>query len=1208
MKLAIDLQCLQNGNRFRGIGRYASSLTEAIVAAAPSRGIEVHLIASKWPTTPISSIRRRFSSLDNVGRLHVFDGLTHLLNPRGSSPSNWTKELSGRLKSRFLSELGIDASLDLSPFDGWATGVAASSQHQHDLTSFAVVHDLIPLLSPKDHLADRNYREFYFERLKELRHMSGLIANSENSRSEALEHVGVDPDRVIVAYGDADAIFSPSPLDSSDTSRVSALIGGHERYLLYCGALDARKNVSAIVDALSLLPESKQKGLKLVISGKATPDEEKQLKRHWAMRGLPADALRFLGYTSDADLVRLYKGAAIFVFPSRHEGFGLPVLEAIRCGTPVLVSNVTSLPEIAVAKASRFDPLSLYDLTQRLEIMLDDDAIREQTVQENLEHSSRFSWTQSAEAVLDLVQRNTLTQPRSRQAASSEDKIEDFLRFSESLPRPTTEELAALAVAITWNNRTIDRASRARRLPKRPVWRMEGPFDSSYSLSIVNRNLALALDRAGADVRLVSSEGNGDFFPSAAFLKRNLNVARLHYGQTRGQADIVSRNMFPPKVDDIDGGLRLLHSYGWEESAFPSKWVRNVNLFLDGITTISKHVAKILRDAGVEIEIHNVGIGVDHLPISFTAPSERPHSALFEILHVSSCFPRKGVDLLLEAFARAFTRLDQVRLTIKTFPNPHNKIEEQITKLSRRYPNLAPITLINRDISEKDLSALYQRSSVVVLPSRAEGFCLPAAEAILAGRPVIITGWGGQMEFADLPMVRLIDFDFVPAESHLVKFGSVWAEPRIDHLVELMRAAYETPAPDADIALSSRETLLERFSWDAVAERSLFAVANIAAHERVSPPKIAVVSTFNTKCGIAEFTSHLLDAIQEEVTVFAPHDAPLLTKDPFWVIRCWRQGDRASVYVLRDALLESDTDVVVIQFNYGFFDFEALAELIQNLHRNGKLVVVHLHSTRDPAGQSHKKLSILAKSLSDCAALIVHSHNDLNRLKRIGLVDNVVLLPHGILDLPQKMPAKSFVSGLTFSTYGFFLPQKGLDVLIEAVAILHRRGLMVRLKMLNAAYPAPESDKAICDALVKIRELKLDNFIELETAFLSDEEVISRLRETDAAIFPYRPTGESASGAVRHAIAAGLPTFVTPLPIFSEFGAAVFRFRGNSAEDIAEGLANYAEHLGGSVEYPIFERMARAADEWRSAHGYSLIARRYLALLRQLHNSRVREL
>lgn len=385
----------------------------------------------------------------------------------------------------------------------------------------------------------------------------------------------------------------------------------------------------------------------------------------------------------------------------------------------------------------------------------------------------------------------------------------------------------------------------------------------------------------------------------------------------------------------------------------------------------------------------------------------------------------------------------------------------------------------------------------------------------------------------------------------------------------------------------------------AKARRRLYAPRPAAARRPpLTPERIGIVSTFNEVCGIAEFTGHLLKAGGEAATVFAPDDAPPLSRDPAWVRRCWRRNDGPSLDRLARTVIASGVEIVVIQFNFGLFEFDSLARLIKALTVSGRRVFVHFHATRDPPDQPRKRLVRLAPALRDCAGLIVHATDDIARLASLGLEARATLIPHGMPDSPPlDEPPRS--ARFRVASYGFFFPQKGLDVLIEAIALLQLRGTDVGLTMLNAEHPSPVSRACVAAARDQIARLGLGDLVELDTRFMPDSETRSRFGAVHGLVFPYRPATDSASGAARHAIASGRMVLVTPIPMFEEFGEAVFRFAGLDAQDLADGLEHFRNHVVSASAEPAFACIRSAAAAWRADHRFPVVAARYFSLLRR---------
>ena len=294
-------------------------------------------------------------------------------------------------------------------------------------------------------------------------------------------------------------------------------------------------------------------------------------------------------------------------------------------------------------------------------------------------------------------------------------------------------------------------------------------------------------------------------------------------------AAVTSRLMYPPRVHDLPPGFGMLHLWGWEEGELPSEWVSDFNTHLNGITTMSRYVSKVLVDNGIDVPQAVAGVGVDHWErVSADTSFKLPREATgFIFLHVSSCFPRKGIDVLLRAWGEAFTRHDDVTLLIKTFPNPHNTVQQLLTDARQgnaQYPN---VVVIEDDLTDGQLKALMEKSHALVAPSRGEGFGLPVAEAMLSGVPVIATGYGGHMDFCDDDNAWLVDYQFARAQTHFGLVDSIWAEPCAEDLSRQLRALYDAPRSEHQLrAGRGRERLLADISWAQVAERVMAATAS----------------------------------------------------------------------------------------------------------------------------------------------------------------------------------------------------------------------------------------------------------------------------------------------------------------------------------------------------------------------------------------------
>ena len=226
-----------------------------------------------------------------------------------------------------------------------------------------------------------------------------VLADSAHTRTDIVSLLGGSPDKIQVLYSGVNARFRPEPDPGEDERLRDRYNLGDRPYVLSVGTLQPRKNYVRLIRAFAeLTPETQ-----LVIAG----------GRGWLYEDIFAEAekhsdrVRVLGFVDEADLPALYRSAALFSFPSLYEGFGLPVLESMACGVPVVFSNASSLPEVAGDAALLVDPLDIGDLAEAMGRALEDSNLRREMVARGIAQASRFTWEQAARQLLGVF--GTLT-------------------------------------------------------------------------------------------------------------------------------------------------------------------------------------------------------------------------------------------------------------------------------------------------------------------------------------------------------------------------------------------------------------------------------------------------------------------------------------------------------------------------------------------------------------------------------------------------------------------------------------------------------------------------------------------------------------------------------------------------------------------------------------------------------------------------------
>lgn len=263
------------------------------------------------------------------------------------------------------------------------------------LPTVTTVHDLSVLIHPEWHPEDRvRWYNENFERGR--RQTNRFIAVSEFTRTEMVSLMGIPADRIDVIFQAARPGFTPRPLESA--ARTCVELDLPQRFFLFVGTLEPRKNIVTLLDAHAALAPAIRRECPLVLVGSWGWRNEAIRERLVARAA--SDDLRLLGYVDDETLAHLYSACTALVWPSLYEGFGLPPLEAMACGGPVITSNVASLPEVVGCDAVLLDPHNPTVWTEAMRRMVEDDAWREHWRTQGIKRAACFSWQACAEQTL----------------------------------------------------------------------------------------------------------------------------------------------------------------------------------------------------------------------------------------------------------------------------------------------------------------------------------------------------------------------------------------------------------------------------------------------------------------------------------------------------------------------------------------------------------------------------------------------------------------------------------------------------------------------------------------------------------------------------------------------------------------------------------------------------------------------------------------
>lgn len=831
------------------------------------------------------------------------------------------------------------------------------------------------------------------------------------------------------------------------------------------------------------------------------------------------DVVHFTGEVSINHLKSYLLGSDIFLCLSEHEGFCMPLIEAQYFNLPVVAYNCPAVSETLGKNQIIFDKLNYDLIASAIDTVAKDKDTRECLIDHGYKNYLRFRNDSIKENFINILSKVIL------------DKID------LKLPDRPRKKIKNIVV--------------------------EGPFETSYSLAIVNRNLALAMDKL-EECNVALSEGP-DYIPREEDLNKYPEVKKLWLRYSKDfQKDFVIINTYPPRVNHIDGKHNLLW-LAWEESLINKEWVEDFNKYLDGVMVVSNFVKDVFKNSGVNIPIAVVPNGVKNFEIEKVKPFNLDSKKSFRFLHISSGFPRKGIDVLLEAYFREFTDSDDVCLIIKTFPNIHNDIANRIATLKMYHKNHPEIIHIDEDLPREDVLGLYKISHCLVYPTRGEGFALPIAEAMLAKIPVIVTNYSGHTDFCNEETAFLVNYKLAPSCSHLALPGSKWAEPDIKDLKKKMRYVSDNRNSEEikKCIKNAFDNISNHYTWHNSAIKCLNFLDFI---ERKKKIKLGMVTTWNTRCGIAEYSKYLFDCLNPKklnIKILANEHGNLVNKDDNNVVRCWKSYLTGGIESLYQSILKQRLNIVHFQFNFGLFELDKFSILIKKLKEQNIRIIITFHSTTEVKTNGKcVSLKSIAEELKQVDIILVHTIEDTDRLNNYGIKHNIVLFPHGFIEYEDedKNELRKFVginNSKVIASVGFLLPHKGILETIRAVDILKRNYTDYAdiLYIVSCAlYPELSSHSYLRQCQNEIKRLNLRNNVIINTQFLPKEEAISWLHLADMLVLCYGFTQESSSAAVRFAISSYRPVVVTKQNFFKDIEDESFQIENNGPALIAKSI------------------------------------------------------
>jgi glycosyltransferase involved in cell wall biosynthesis len=791
MRIVIDMQGAQSESRFRGIGRYTIGFALSVVKSRSDH--EVLLVLNGLLPEDIEHIRSVFDGFLPQENILVWTAPGPVCASEPDNEDN--RNVAELIREAFILSLKPDVIHITSLFEGYQDEAVLSIGRFDKRTPVTVTfYDLIPMLNPEQYLkTNSRYEAFYNNKVEILKNASALIAISESSRQEAISGLGVSEKVVFNGQLGHEKHFKKIKIAENGVKSLQEKFNLKLPFVLYFGGSDERKNVPRLIDAFSKVSSDVRSGLQLVIAGGLDPIHKKEFLNVASRLNLKTKEICFTGRISDEELVALYNLCLLFVFPSFHEGFGLPILEAMACGAPVICSNVTSMPEVVGLSEATFDPFDTSDITLKLTKALSDREFLERLRENSNSQIGRYSWEDTANRAIGIWEA-ICKESENRSPESVDHSANRYQLLEAILPYLNAQDsnnLKQISRCIARNegaNSTpqllVDCSELVNRDAKTGIqrvvrsvlsywlscppdgWEVRPVYATTegYGYRYANR---FAAEFMGLDENYEIDEPveayRGDVFigldlnPHVVNLQ--MNVFKEWY--LRGVCvQFVIYDLLPIKYPEyFPSGAKSTHE----------KWLYNVAQF-SGVVCISKSVADDVRSwieaygpdrsrplsnkwfhLGADTDTSKPTVGMPEGAISvLKLIQERP-----SFLSVGTIEARKGHAQTLSAFELLWKEDIDVNLVL--VGKEGWRVEELLQRL-RNHKELGKRLFWLDEISDEYLDKIYEASRCLIAASEGEGFGLPLIEAAQHKLPLIVR---------DIPVFREV------AGDHACYFDSI---------------------------------------------------------------------------------------------------------------------------------------------------------------------------------------------------------------------------------------------------------------------------------------------------------------------------------------------------------------------------------------------------------------------------------------------------
>jgi glycosyltransferase involved in cell wall biosynthesis len=403
MRIVFDPQGALGGSRHRGIGRYTRSFLQEFARQAQHH--EIFIVLNTMLPEAFDQLRQDLAGLVPRENFVTWSAEAPV---GGMHSENWERRaLAREIWEEVVNALEPDLLIVSSLFEGAEDNAVSSIPVGRDYLVATICYDLIPMIYRQHYLLPPGMEAHYRRQIEQLRRSDFLLAISQSAADEAVQMLRYPQERVINIGAAVDSHFASAPvLDLAER------FGIVRPYLLYVSAFEVRKNHRSLITAYAALPANVRADHQLVLGGGVGGVDD--LALFAAQAGLAEGELVFSGQVDDSELAALYAQSKAVAFPSWHEGFGLPILEAMLFGKAVVSSNRSSMPEVVGNSEALFDPHDPADIAKAVERVLTDTSFRE-TLEANAPlRIAAFTWERSARLALEFLEDGVARRPRPR--------------------------------------------------------------------------------------------------------------------------------------------------------------------------------------------------------------------------------------------------------------------------------------------------------------------------------------------------------------------------------------------------------------------------------------------------------------------------------------------------------------------------------------------------------------------------------------------------------------------------------------------------------------------------------------------------------------------------------------------------------------------------------------------------------------------------